>query len=293
MLSTFDFGSILQTVEQNNSQIPQNVSQSTPQQSTFVFFHSEKEEQTGFLSNWYPCNFQGTASGQKFCMVEQYMMARKARAMGDKEAEKKIMEYTSDSFVVNGQVDWNAIHKTTGEIKALGREVKNFKQEVWDKHKFTIVKTALIYKFAQNEYLRNMLFATGDAVLVETSLNDRVWGIGFAAQDALANVKQWGENLLGKALMGVRTQLKSGIPDWAWKVEVKPTSSFRCYQEIREIIKANENTNNIDNEINLGVIDTEKTNELDELIEEDVEEDDRDTIEEVIEEKKEEVKVKE
>ena len=41
-------------------------------------------------------------------------------------------------------------------------------------------------------------------------------GIGFDTENALGNEERWGENKLGKALMKVRTQLKSdrdGYPD--------------------------------------------------------------------------------
>ena len=45
---------------------------------------------------------------------------------------------------------------------------------------------------------------------METSPNDRVWGIGFDSEHALGNENEWGENKLGKALMRVRDQLKKG-----------------------------------------------------------------------------------
>jgi len=37
---------------------------------------------------------------------------------------------------------------------------------------------------------------------------DRIWGVGFAPQNAEANKDRWGQNLLGKALMKVRTRLR-------------------------------------------------------------------------------------
>ena len=50
---------------------------------------------------------------------------------------------------------------------------------------------------------------TGDAVLVEASPVDRIWGIGLAADDPRARDPSiWlGLNLLGFALMKVRAQL--------------------------------------------------------------------------------------
>lgn len=52
------------------------------------------------------------------------------------------------------------------------------------------------------------MLATGDRELVEASPDDRIWGIGFEAVKADANRDQWGENLLGLALMNVRKRLR-------------------------------------------------------------------------------------
>lgn len=50
---------------------------------------------------------------------------------------------------------------------------------------------------------------TGDAVLVEASPRDRIWGIGMSAShpDATDPRKWLGENLLGFALMKARAAL--------------------------------------------------------------------------------------
>jgi ribA/ribD-fused uncharacterized protein len=67
-------------------------------------------------------------------------------------------------------------------------------------HKFTISDDA--------ENLRRMLLATGERELVEASPFDRIWGLGFAEKDAQRNRHRWGQNLLGRALMDVRTRLR-------------------------------------------------------------------------------------
>lgn len=67
-------------------------------------------------------------------------------------------------------------------------------------HKFMLSEDA--------ENMRKWLLATRDRELVEASPMDRIWGVGFAAQDASANRRRWGQNLLGKALMVVRTRLR-------------------------------------------------------------------------------------
>jgi len=44
---------------------------------------------------------------------------------------------------------------------------------------------------------------------VETSPNDRLWGVGFNTDEALDHINEWGENKLGKALMRARDRLKT------------------------------------------------------------------------------------
>lgn len=49
-------------------------------------------------------------------------------------------------------------------------------------------------KFGQDKRLREEFLGTGDRELVEASLIDRVWGIGFAAEHAERMREEWGEN---------------------------------------------------------------------------------------------------
>lgn len=59
------------------------------------------------------------------------------------------------------------------------------------------------------------LLGTGDNVLAEASLVDRIWGIGLAASDRdAANPSRWpGTNLLGFALMDARAALRRDYED--------------------------------------------------------------------------------
>lgn len=122
------------------------------------------------------------------------MMANKAHLFDDREAETKILGSSSPR-----------------DAKALGRSVRGFVPEVWDQKRFALVVEGNRHKFSQDERLREYLLSTGDDVLVEASPVDSVWGIGLAA-DALEarDPTLWrGENLLGFALMEVRTTLRS------------------------------------------------------------------------------------
>lgn len=53
-----------------------------------------------------------------------------------------------------------------------------------------------------------MLVGTEERQIVETSPNDRLWGIGFNTEEAEGKEGEWGENKLGKALEWVRERLK-------------------------------------------------------------------------------------
>lgn len=120
------------------------------------------------------------------------MMARKALLFGDEVVAARIL---------------GASHP--GEVKALGRQVRDFDEARWADHRVGIVIAGNLAKFSQTPELRDYLLATGGRVLVEASPVDRIWGIGLAADDERASQPAtWlGLNLLGFALMEVRARL--------------------------------------------------------------------------------------
>ena len=144
------------------------------------------------LSQWYDCYF--VVGGVQYHTTEQYMMAHKALLFGDEEVYRQIMA---------------AYHPI--EYKKLGRKVRNFKPEPWDSKKSEIVVEGNKAKFSQNPDLKDFLLSTEDAILVEASPSDKIWGIGLDRETAQkGTVEQWqGENLLGCALMEVRDWLKT------------------------------------------------------------------------------------
>jgi ribA/ribD-fused uncharacterized protein len=98
-------------------------------------------------------------------------------------------------------------------IKALGRRISNFDEDVWSTNKIEIVTNGTYLKFSQNKDILRKLMATGDKILVEASPYDRIWGIGLSARHKDAkNPSKWkGQNLLGKILMDVRDQLNANF----------------------------------------------------------------------------------
>lgn len=141
----------------------------------------------GIFSNWYPAAVDG------FKTSEHAMMFAKAQLFDDMETADKITDAA-----------------TPAEAKALGRQVRGFSSEVWDREKERIMLQILYNKFSQNDQLKAMLLATGDKVLVEASPLDKIWGIGMAAEnkDIYTPACWLGENLLGFYLMTVRDMLK-------------------------------------------------------------------------------------
>lgn len=143
------------------------------------------------LSQWYPSPFE--AGGQRYSCMEQYMMAMKAELFGDDEIKAQILAADDP-----------------GRIKALGRKVRGFDEAVWEQFRFSIVCTGNYHKFTDNEPLRWFLLGTKETVLVEASPYDQLWGVGLGAQSPdIAYPGRWrGKNLLGFALMAVRSALR-------------------------------------------------------------------------------------
>lgn len=149
----------------------------------YTFFYN------GPFSNWEPSIF--TVDDITYNCAEQYMMYKKAELFDDKEAMQQIMK-----------------EKYPGDQKAIGRRVKNFKREVWDKASEDIMAIGLKAKFEQNPHLMKELIKVKDTVLVEASPYDRIWGIGYSEENALGYVDNWGENRLGKVLNRVIKELE-------------------------------------------------------------------------------------
>ncbi|MCR5660545.1 MAG: NADAR family protein [bacterium] len=155
-----------------------------------VCFHNPDED-NGYLSNWHLSSF--IIGDKQFSSMEQYMMHCKAECFADDEIASRIMQ-TDDA----------------AEIKRLGRLVSGYDENCWNGVRQIIVYNGLLEKFSQNEELKDKLLATGNAVLAECAVRDRIWGIGLSMTDPLRLDKsQWkGQNLLGYALMMVREKLR-------------------------------------------------------------------------------------
>lgn len=151
----------------------------------FYFFWKHR------LSQWHMCDFE--VDGIVYNCAEQYMMAQKALLFGDEEAHTRIM--ASDS---------------PAEQKKIGREVKGYNDEEWDKIARDVVRKGNLARFRQNQDQKELLLSTGNKLLVETSPSDPKWGIGMRKDDprALDRSRWKGTNWLGQILTEVRNQIR-------------------------------------------------------------------------------------
>ena len=157
-----------------------------PDENTILFYG-------GIFSQWADCEYSvdiGHVRERVNC-AEQAMMLYKAHIFRDMDTYMQIL---------------NADHPR--DQKMLGRLVKGFDPQEWDKVAFDFVAKSNYEKFSQNASWRELLLLTGKYELVEASPTDRIWGIGYGVSHyAFAERAKWGTNLLGKAIMDARTRL--------------------------------------------------------------------------------------
>jgi len=157
----------------------------------------------GWASQWYRAPFTATVKMDgvdreiKFLTNEHWMMLHKALLFNDLDVANEVLSINGTS------------KQDMAAVKKLGRQVRNFKEDVWVQHREQIVTEGTLHKFRQNAGVRKKLFATGETMFVEASPFDKIWGIGFVEATAISmGESKWGLNLLGKALVEARRVLR-------------------------------------------------------------------------------------
>lgn len=155
-----------------------------------VFFHSP-EEKYGFLSNWFYSPF--VLNNNHYTSAEQFIMHQKCLLFGDSISANTILETEYPE-----------------KQQYIGRNTKGYINNVWAGNRQLIAIQGLIGKFSQNEELKEKLFDTSDAYLVECAHTDKIWACGKRLDEPdRLDVSKWtGQNILGFSLMEVRRILR-------------------------------------------------------------------------------------
>lgn len=153
--------------------------------SSDISFHKGiNEEQKEYLKSSLPNELE-------FSSAEQFMMYHKAIIFLDREVADNIVNTSNPR-----------------KIKEFGRQVKNYDDDIWKYHRSNVIYAANKAKFSQNPNLMDVLTDTMGTTLVEAAPNDKIWGIGLAADDVKAQQREtWeGKNLLGEILTLIRME---------------------------------------------------------------------------------------
>ena len=150
---------------------------------------------TNWMSNWTPSNLKIYYDGELFTNSEQIFMYIKAKFFGDENKAGEIVRLGSNPAIA----------------KKLGREVSGYDEEAWSTSRFDAMYAAVKAKFESDRVLAKQLMETDTKTLVEASPVDIIWGVGIHEKDdAILDESNWkGQNLLGKVLMKVRTELQA------------------------------------------------------------------------------------
>ncbi|MBP9739456.1 MAG: NADAR family protein [Chitinophagaceae bacterium] len=135
-----------------------------------------------------------TIDGTTYNTLTHWIMAQKAALFYDYTTMEKIIQT-----------------KQAAHAKLLACYIKNFDEEVWLAHAYSIVVKGNLHKFKKHYHLQRKLLNTQQNVIVAVTAQDNIWGNGLAYfSKELSNPLKWkGSNLLGYALMDVRDILQA------------------------------------------------------------------------------------
>jgi ribA/ribD-fused uncharacterized protein len=178
-------------------------------------------------SNWHPAEFDIEVNEVHchFYNTEQYFMYMKAIVFGDEEIAKQIL--------ADGDPK---------KVKALGRKVQNYDEQVWNEKRYQVMLKANVAKFSQNEDLKQLLLSKeyeGHG-FVEASPYDKVWGVRmYESNPDIDDETKWkGLNLLGKVLDETRRIIKEddAIED-NFRLYWNNRDAYECFNGIAILLK--------------------------------------------------------
>jgi ribA/ribD-fused uncharacterized protein len=148
-------------------------------------FYSEFDQ----FSNFFRCEI--LINGIVFNCTEQAFMYTKAKYFKD---EKKALQ------ILAAEMPWLQ--------KKLGREVRPFNKDAWDRVAPHFMNRIISDKLQQHAEIRKVLMKTDETIIVEASEYDLIWGAGVGIDDPrIEDPKQWpGKNGLGEIFMKQRAK---------------------------------------------------------------------------------------
>ncbi len=93
------------------------------------------------------------------------------------------------------------------EIKNRAKRINGFNKERWEEVCEAEITPGIKEKFRQNQAAKDYLLATGTKDIIEASPHDKFYGIGMGLRNKdLLDKQKWGNNLMGKILVGLRQE---------------------------------------------------------------------------------------
>ena len=155
-------------------------------ENVFVFM-TEKSPLSNFNKK-YPIQIDGTT----YNCNEQFIQSQKAELFGDNRAKDRIM--ASDN---------------PREMKDLGKRIRGYVDSEWKEATENVISECIRRKVYDHQEVQDYLMTTNDKIIGEGT-SDPHFGIGLHISDSrVLNYNEWqGHNLMGKALMEVRSEIK-------------------------------------------------------------------------------------
>ena len=165
-----------------------------------ILFGDPKDDTYGFLSLSWPVQITDLTFPAGYHCARQAIAEKMAAGMEDEENRAKIA----------AAADPSEVRYTLNDVpgNAEGTEAK------WNALMTRLVEEVNRMKFTQHPELGEKLRSTKKAVLGAIEPDDYLLGIGLAADEPEAQMKdRWtGKNELGKALMKIREELQAAAP---------------------------------------------------------------------------------
>jgi hypothetical protein len=186
------------------------------------FYGHSKNKENSCYSQFYDSKFTFKKSlVNKELLTKFEKLLDKIEYHMDLDSVENRLFFCAEQFMMLGKVllfnpenlnDYFATCKNNQQCKKYGRsrqKISKFDEKVWTTMNLPWVAIGNYLKFSQNKELKNTLKSTKNAILVEASPYDKIWGVGIGVNDPdIWDMSKWkGQNKLGKALMAVRDLL--------------------------------------------------------------------------------------